>query len=111
MSPGCVVRDAGESLGSALAAPVILLGHEAASSVARRSGAAVGAGVVHPDPVHWTPALGEPVHGGHPLGVGEGSMSISYEGAGVSVLADTTIKHHTRISTYTPVTAGTIHSS
>ena len=41
---------------------------------------------MHPDPVHRAPALGEPVHGGHPLGVWEVAMGVSDQRAGVTIL-------------------------
>merc|ERR1712045_745994 len=82
-----VVRFAGEALGSARAALVVST-HKLAEVVRcrDRAVAAVGTGVVHPDPVHGAAALGEPVHGGHPLGVRQVALRVPYQAAGAVVL-------------------------
>ena len=39
-----------------------------------------------PDPVHGAAALGEAVHGGHPLGVRQVALRVPYQAAGAVVL-------------------------
>ena len=81
-SPCVIIRFAGQSLGSANTATVI----HTLQEVTVWPLAAVGAGVVHPDPVHRAPALGETIHGGHPLSVWEVAMGVSDQRAGVTIL-------------------------
>ena len=39
-----------------------------------------------PDPVHGAAALGEAVHGGHPLGVRQVAVRVPHQAAGLTVL-------------------------